>query len=104
MRGTALLLLTSLAILHMSVGLSCLPCDMRKCVMIYCPYGTELDICHCCHRCLKGPGEQCGGDWYMKGNCAKGMVCKKDPSLPRELQYLNVGICVKITDLKETSS
>nr|ADN06258.1 crustacean hematopoietic factor [Pacifastacus leniusculus] len=75
LRGTGVALLALLALIHMSAGLSCLPCEKRVCPLLKCAYGAEKDVCFCCNRCLKGVGEACGGIWNLDGSCAQGLVC-----------------------------
>ncbi|RXG68101.1 hypothetical protein Avbf_11157 [Armadillidium vulgare] len=34
-----------------------------------CSIGTDVGICGCCERCLKGVGSSCGGDDGVNGKC-----------------------------------
>ncbi|XP_065319521.1 venom protein 302-like [Gordionus sp. m RMFG-2023] len=33
------------------------------------------DVCNCCNVCAKVVGEVCGGPFFIKGKCAKGLIC-----------------------------
>ncbi|KAL7630429.1 UNVERIFIED_CONTAM: hypothetical protein RMT77_019406 [Armadillidium vulgare] len=58
-----------------TVSMSCGPCSKDYCLEEDCHHGSELDMCSCCTKCLKGPGESCGGMWNHNGNCAEGLKC-----------------------------
>nr|XP_053647280.1 single insulin-like growth factor-binding domain protein-2 [Cherax quadricarinatus] len=61
-------------------GLSCIPCEERKCrdpSTLDCPWGTVKDICNCCDVCGKSPGQECGGMWNLLGKCGTSLICIK---------------------------
>ncbi|XP_076038367.1 single insulin-like growth factor-binding domain protein-2 isoform X2 [Oratosquilla oratoria] len=73
-----LLLLGILAFVQRSQGLDCIPCSDTVCdppKPVNCKWGTQKDVCGCCLVCAKGPGEECGGPWFVRGRCAMGFRC-----------------------------
>ncbi|XP_066962361.1 venom protein 302-like [Macrobrachium rosenbergii] len=63
-------------------ALRCIPCqrDEARCpkgnlTLSDCPYGVTTDVCNCCDACAKGPGENCGGAWNMRGKCGPEYTC-----------------------------
>ncbi|KAF2363938.1 Insulin-like growth factor-binding protein IGFBP [Trinorchestia longiramus] len=75
-----LVLISTLAIWDVA-GLSCPPCNRDDCPATpTCNWGVGTDPCACCNICLKGPGEVCGGPWYVEGHCGEGLQCVKDES------------------------
>ncbi|KAK7058236.1 hypothetical protein SK128_004289, partial [Halocaridina rubra] len=65
------------------VGLSCPPCEGVSCppVSSYnCPLGITETQCGCCHECLQGVGERCGGSFNIYGTCSDDLTCVGDYS------------------------
>ncbi|XP_068232963.1 uncharacterized protein [Palaemon carinicauda] len=89
-----------IAAVHESHGLSCLGCNPADCrIPLNCNYGLVKDICYCCDVCAKGPGEECGGIWGLRGQCGDAFIC--DNSHSREMQpdypvdFLP-GVCIEL--------
>ncbi|XP_069945713.1 insulin-like growth factor-binding protein 7 [Cherax quadricarinatus] len=80
MAGSGVSLLLLLALLHLSAGLSCPPCNRAECPEVTCSLSVGEDICGCCPTCLKGLGEPCGGIWNHAGSCDQEFVCSNPPN------------------------
>ena len=81
-------------------GLSCNACDPENCEPPEgCKYGLVKDICYCCDVCAKGPGEECGGLWSLRGKCGAAFVCDTSQNEGMYAGYpddfLN-GVCVEL--------
>jgi len=61
-----------------SDALSCHECDRDNCEKpwdLRCKGGLVKDVCGCCDVCGKVEGEECGGLFYLKGDCDEGLTC-----------------------------
>ncbi|XP_069981368.1 insulin-like growth factor-binding protein 4 [Penaeus vannamei] len=94
-----LVLVASVAALHVCSGLSCQPCSEVKCSRPRgCAFGTVRDVCGCCYVCAKGPGQPCGGMWLLNGKCGDGFKCQPtegQPMMALPEEYLD-GECVSL--------
>ncbi|KAL7647363.1 UNVERIFIED_CONTAM: hypothetical protein RMT77_000959 [Armadillidium vulgare] len=68
-------------------------CDVTLCKDIDCPYGVDPNVCGCCPKCLKGPGESCGGPFKKRGNCAEGLFCVRKHSSNSRIRGSRRGVC-----------
>ncbi|KAK8745230.1 hypothetical protein OTU49_000521 [Cherax quadricarinatus] len=74
-------------------GLSC-RCVSELCEYpTRCQYGMEMDACHCCTVCKKGPREVCGGPFDIDGHCGYGLVCYKNVDKSDPLYDQMPGVC-----------
>ncbi|XP_037777384.1 insulin-like growth factor-binding protein 4 isoform X1 [Penaeus monodon] len=101
-----LVLVASLAVIHVCSGLSCMPCAEVKCKRPSgCAFGTVRDVCGCCYQCAKGPGQPCGGMWLLNGRCGDGLKCQPaegQPMFDFPEEYLD-GECVSLAPPKPAS-
>jgi len=78
-------------------SLSCGPdaCD-KPCGLVFCPSPEQQgkDLCGCCHICLQGPGEKCGGPFNIEGQCATNLACQKEDTEGLGLANAS-GVCVE---------
>ncbi|XP_076038312.1 single insulin-like growth factor-binding domain protein-1 isoform X2 [Oratosquilla oratoria] len=88
-----LLLLGVLAFVQRTQGLRCIKCSDRVCdplKSVNCKWGTQKDVCNCCTVCAKGLGEVCGGPWFHRGRCGRGLRCLRD-----DTDFNSEGVCVR---------
>ncbi|XP_064085503.1 single insulin-like growth factor-binding domain protein-1 isoform X1 [Macrobrachium nipponense] len=84
-----LLLCISLAIVAVPGRLisRCQDCRLVKCgggpETRNCTYGTVMNPCTCCFECLKGEGEECGGQLDVFGTCAEKLTCYRGCGMER---------------------
>ncbi|XP_069944260.1 venom protein 302 [Cherax quadricarinatus] len=83
-------LLLLLALLYLSAGHSCPPCNHNECPEMTCPNGIGTDMCGCCPKCTKGLGKPCGGIWNHAGSCDEEFICSNPPNTDNQ----EPGVCM----------
>ena len=70
-------------------------CSSYTCVTnkTICRMNTYLSQCGCCHLCVKGNLEFCGGLFGRYGVCGKGLGCTVNEKTALRGEFRGVGIC-----------
>lgn len=78
---------------EISLSISCHTCVKERCPNVTCQGTRYKDYCNCCDICSKQVDMLCGGPWSIFGKCEPGLICRRNVTLPRNVE-VSPGICV----------